>query len=379
MDRPVLHVAAPGRHIDRIEDQAADVEAVQRHLLLEERRFDVAAPGRRAVALLDQRLAGVLLRQRPGDELPGGVLVARAQRDAEAVHRHAGEAAGRPLRRQAIGHRLRGPAGRRVADLGQVGLAVGRVVDPAGLQRLRRLVGGVGQSTVRSEVAHQPREVFGGGNGLGRIQHRRQVVRRVAEDVAAEGLQERHEGPAVMVVGDVAGDSLLAVHRLQHFHHVVGGVGEGQARLGDEVGARGGGDVGVDRPGYAVELAVEAGLRCSEARQEVLDVPAGRRLVGVGDVLVERGQPAGADPAAGIDEGDVADVIGRAAGRQLEIQTLVVDREGRGVVDHLGAGQRLELGQQLDQDLREGCGERRDVQGGTLERLGAGGGRGLAR
>ena len=93
-------------------------------------------------------------------------------------------------------------------------------------------------------------------------------------------------------------------------------------------------------------------MRRGRAGQEIVGVPIGRRLLGVLDEIVERREPARADPAAGVDERDVEHVIGRARGRQLEVGALVVDREGRRVVIDLGAGRGLELGQVLGEISR---------------------------
>src|SRR5688572_27752415 len=58
----------------------------------------------------------------------------------------------------------------RVAELGEVDLAQRAHVAAAGLERLQRLVGGVGDRAVGPELAHQAGEEVGRGNRLRRVQ-----------------------------------------------------------------------------------------------------------------------------------------------------------------------------------------------------------------
>ncbi|MNQ72041.1 hypothetical protein D3C85_867330 [compost metagenome] len=165
-----------------------------------------------------------------------------------------------------------------------------------------------------------------------------------------------------MVVGHEAGHALFLVDRAQHLHEVVGGVGEREARLLQQVEARRCGEQRLGGPGNSVKLAVLAGLRRAGAGQEVVQVPVGAGEVGVADVVVQRREPARVDPAARVDEGDVDHVVGRTARGQLQVNALVVDGEGGRIEVHLGARERLELGQPLLQQLGVGRAEGRHVQ-----------------
>ncbi|MNQ72042.1 hypothetical protein D3C85_867340 [compost metagenome] len=102
------------------------------------------------------------------------------------MHRSARKAASRALGHLAEFHGLQRLAGRRIAQLGEMQLPrIGEVHAPE-LQRLRDLVGLVGDGAVGAELAQQVRVVLAGGNRLGRVERGEQVVGRLAEHVAAE-------------------------------------------------------------------------------------------------------------------------------------------------------------------------------------------------
>jgi hypothetical protein len=63
-----------------------------------------------------------------------------------------------------------------------------------------------------------------------------------------------------------------------------------------------------------IGMAFGVAHRRLNAGNEIARVPFGWRRVGVGGEFVEIGDPAGADPAVLIDEGDDRDVIAGAAG-----------------------------------------------------------------
>ena len=97
---------------------------------------------------------------------------------------------------------------------GEEHVVVGRVVDAAGAHRLGDLIVGVAGGSGRTVGIDQLGEELGRLGGLRRVERRHQVVRRVAEDVAAETLQEGDESPAPMVLDAVASDVVLLVDDL---------------------------------------------------------------------------------------------------------------------------------------------------------------------
>ena len=153
IDRPVFHVALCAEG-DRVEIDLDDVVPIDSELALEFRALDQRAPGDRAVAALDDHLADDRLRHRPGDELPGRVLVLRARRNAPAMRRDAGKPPLRPGRthREIAGARDLAVLG---AHLHEKDLTIGRVVGAAGLERGDDLVVGVGDHAVRTVVTQQ--------------------------------------------------------------------------------------------------------------------------------------------------------------------------------------------------------------------------------
>ncbi len=173
----------------------------------------------------------------------------------------------------------------------------------------------------------------------------------------------------MVVFGDEPLDALLVVDRLQHLQHLVEGGGQLQAGLLDQVVASRGGHVDVGDPWEAVQLAGLV-LEVLDDRQEIVCPPVGRGLVRILDVLVDRVEPAGAEPASAPDEGDVKHVVGAALGGQLQVGPLVVDREGRRLVVDRHAGLLLELRDVLAEPLRPGAAPARDVEGGASELLG---------
>jgi hypothetical protein len=186
----------------------------------------------------------------------------------------------------------------------------------------------------------------------------------------------------VQLVGDERLDPVFAVDRVAHLDHLVEGGRHLEPRLLDQVVARG--DVqhcaGLVGEGEGLTLGV-LHLRL-RAAHEIVRIPVGRRVLGVLEEGVERREPAGADPAARVDEGDVAGVDGRALGRELEVGALVVDGEGLHGEVHLDAGLLLELRKVVLEVLVVGGLEARAVDGRAvvgLAALGMDGGRGQGR
>ncbi len=149
--------------------------------------------------------------------------------------------------------------------------------------------------------------------------------------------------PVVELVGDEGGHALLIVGRLADRLQLLEGGRRREARALEQVGARDAHDHRTGFPGEAVGLACGVLQRGLGAADEIGGVPFGRREVRVVHEVVERRQPAGADPAAGIDEGDVEEIPGAALGRELEVGALVVDREGLGREVDRHPGGLLEL------------------------------------
>jgi hypothetical protein len=257
-------------------------------------------------------------------------------------------------------------------------LVIGRVERLPLLQRLRHLIVNIRQDAVRPVSAQQIAVVFGRRDRLGRVEHRRQIVGRVAEDVAAKALQVADKRPAIMVLGEKAGHVGHLAGGLQHRLDLVERVGQA-AELLDKVVARRAGHIDVGDPRDAVEPPLLVAELRGDSFEEIVCAPIRGRLFRVLDEIVERRHPAGADPAADIDEGDVDDVIGRTARRQLDIHALVVDREGRRLISDLRAGGLLELRNVIGQVFGVGGAPTRDVELDTGERLAAGLRRRLAR
>ena len=225
-----------------------------------------------------------------------------------------------------------------------------------------------------SRLAYHSPDVAAGGV----FERRREVVRRSLEHRAARAHQVGDPVPVMQLVGGEGRDALLVVHRVADLDQLVEGLGQAEARALDQVVARGAHDHGAGFPGVAEGLALGVLHRRLRAAGEILRVPGGRRVLGVLGEGVEVGHPAGADPAAGIDEGAVDDVERRALGRQLQVGALVVDGEGLHVEIDLDAGLLLELREVGLQVLEVGRLEARAVDrraGIGLAALGVDGGR----
>ena len=179
--------------------------------------------------------------------------------------------------------------------------------------------------------------------GLRRVERRRQVLRRRLEHGAAHAHQVGDPVPVMQLVGGEGRHAVLVVDRVAHLDQLVEGLGQAEPRLLDQVVARRAQDHGAGFPGEAEGLALGVLHRRLRAAGEILRRPVGRSHLGILGEGVEVGEPAGADPAAGIDEGDVEHVERRALGRQFEVGALVVDREGLHGEGHLDAGLLLEL------------------------------------
>ncbi len=167
----------------------------------------------------------------------------------------------------------------------------------------------------------------------------------------------------MQVVGSDGGDALLAVDRLADGDHFIHRGRHFHAGLVDQVRTGGAEDHGAGFRTEPVGAAFRIAQRYLSAGNEIRRVPVRRRGVGVVQELVEVRQPSGADPTAGVDEGDVDDVERAALGGQFEVGALVVDGEGLDIDEGLDAGLRLELGQQVLEILVIGDGEDRDADG----------------
>ena len=176
-----------------------------------------------------------------------------------------------------------------------------------------------------------------------RVERRREIVRRVLEHRAARAHQVGDPVPVMQLVGGEGRDVLLVVHGVADLDQLVEGLGQAKAGALDQVVACRAQDHGAGFPGVAEGLALGVLHRRLRAAGEILGVPGGRRVLGVLGEGVEVGHPAGADPAAGIDERAVDDVERRALGRQFQVGALVVDGEGLHVEIDLDARPLLEL------------------------------------
>ena len=147
----------------------------------------------------------------------------------------------------------------------------------------------------------------------------------------------------VQFVGGPGGHPLLVVHRLADLDGLVEIGRQFEPGLLDQIAARRAEDhrPGLDAIGIGVALGVAH--RGLYAGDKIGCIPIAWGGVGVGGELVEVADPAGADPAVLVDEGDVDHVVGAAAGRQLQIHPLVVDREGLDIESDLDAGLVLEF------------------------------------
>ena len=172
-----------------------------------------------------------------------------------------------------------------------------------------------------------------------------------------------------MVLDAVGRDAILLVDDLEGAIEFVKRIGHAKAVGLEQIEAAGARQHHVGDPRDAVNRAILVAHRLDCAGQEVGEVPVGRRPLRVLDELVERRQPAGADPAAGIDEGDVQHVEAAALGRQLEVGALVVDREARRVVVDLDAGLLSKFRDVLREQGWVGRAPARNVEGHALERL----------
>ena len=248
-----------------------------------------------------------------------------------------------PGRHQPVAHRLLHRAFGVLGERHHPGDRLGADVGAARHLRAHRLVVGIGEQAVRP-VFHQKVGVpFARLGGLRRVERRRQVVRRRLEHAAAHAHQVGNPVPVMQLVGGEGGHAVLVVDRVADLDQLVEGRGHAEARLLDQVVARRALDHGAAFPGEAEGLALGVLHRRLRAGHEILRRPVGRRRLGILGEGVEAGEPAGADPAAGIDEGDVDHVERRALGRQFEVGALVVDREGLHGEAHLDAGLLLEL------------------------------------
>ncbi len=227
--------------------------------------------------------------------------------------------------------------------------------------RAHRLVVGVGEQTVRP-VFHQKVGVpFARLGGLRRVERRRQILRRRLEHAAARAHQVGNPVPVMQLVGGEGRHAVLAVRRVADLDQLVERRGHRKPRLLDQVVARRGLDHGAAFPGEGEGLALGVLHRRLRAGHEILRRPVGRRVLGILGEGVEAGEPAGADPAPGIDEGGVDHVERRALGRQFEVGPLVVDREGLHAEIDLDAGLLLELREVVPEVFEEGRLEARGV------------------
>ena len=210
-----------------------------------------------------------------------------------------------PGRHQAVAHRLLHRALGVLGERHHPGDRLGAHVGAARHLRAHRLVVGIGEQAVRPVLHQQVGVPFGRLRGLRRVERRRQVVRRRLEHRAAHAHQVGDPVPVMQLVGGEGRDTVLVVDRVAHLDQLVEGLGHAKARLLDQVVARRAHDHGAGFPGEAEGLALGVLHRRLRAAGEILRRPVGRSHLGVLGEAVEVGEPAGADPAAGIDEGDV--------------------------------------------------------------------------
>ena len=149
----------------------------------------------------------------------------------------------------------------------------------------------------------------------------------------------------VQPVGDEGRHALLVVDRLAHLHQLSEGGGHLQTGGFDEIAAGRGHQhaAGLPRKGKNLTLGVFQVL--GGAGDEIFRIPVCRRLVGILDKVVERREPIGRHPAARVNKGQIAEIVGRALGGELEVHALVVDRKGLLLKVDLEASFGLELRQ----------------------------------
>ncbi len=167
----------------------------------------------------------------------------------------------------------------------------------------------------------------------------------------------------VQLVGRPGGDTFLAMHGVADLDQVVHRCRHLQSGLFDQVAASGVEQHGASLDAVAVGVSLVVTQRGLRAGDEIGRVPVGRGGVGVFGELIEVGDPTGSDPASLIDEGDEYDVVGGAAGGQLQVHALVVDGEGLDIEGDLDAGLFLEL---REISLQEGV--EREGEGGAPDR-----------